>query len=103
MEESDSAEDPSDSSAAQEEFSLQWWGSQDRHERTIATVELFQESHPEYNIVYEFVGWGDYWTSLATKGAGGNLPDVIQQDYARFFQFAQDGLLIPLDPILNLA
>lgn len=101
MEESDSAEDPSDSSAAQEEFSLQWWGSQGRHERTIATVELFQESHPEYNIVYEFVGWGDYWTSLATKGAGGNLPDVIQQDYARFFQFAQDGLLIPLDPYIE--
>ena len=92
------AEEPA---AEQEEFSLQWWGSQDRHERTIATIDLFKEEHPEYDIVYEFVGWGDYWTSLATKGAGGNLPDVIQQDYARFFQFAEDGLLIPLNPYIE--
>jgi multiple sugar transport system substrate-binding protein len=83
------------------EFQLQWWGSQNRHERTIATVELFIEQNPDVEVPYEFVGWGDYWTSLATKAAGGNLPDVIQQDYARFFQFQQDGLIIPLDPYVE--
>ena len=82
-------------------FQLQRWGSQNRHERTIATVDLFLETYPEYDITYEFVGWGDYWTSLATKAAGGNLPDVIQQDYARFFQFQQDGLIVPLDPYVD--
>ena len=83
------------------EFTLQWWGSQNRHERTIATVEKFLESHPDFEIPYEFVGWTDYWTSLATKAAGGNLPDVIQQDYARYIQFAEDGLIIPLDPYIE--
>lgn len=83
------------------EFQLQWWGSQNRHERTIATIEKFLEEHPDYDITYEFVGWGDYWTSLATKAAGGNLPDVIQQDYARFYQFAEDGLIVPLDPYIE--
>ncbi len=105
----DSADDPAptdepepvDASDVGGEFTLQWWGSQNRHERTIGTIEQFLTENPEFEITYEFVGWGDYWTSLATKAAGGNLPDVIQQDYARFFQFADDGLIVPLDPYIE--
>lgn len=97
----ESSASESDMGMAAGEFQLQWWGSQNRHERTIATVEQFLEENPDADITYEFVGWGDYWTSLATKAAGGNLPDVIQQDYARFFQFAQDDLIVPLDPYIE--
>jgi multiple sugar transport system substrate-binding protein len=104
-EEEAAAEEPAEEEMATEgpsgEFRLQWWGSQDRHERTIAVVEQFLEAQPEFDITYEFVGWTDYWTSLSTKAAGGNLPDVIQQDYARFFQFQQDGLIVPLDPYVD--
>ena len=36
---------------AQEEITLRisWWGSQERHDRTMAVIELFEERYPHYN------------------------------------------------------
>jgi len=79
------------------ELRVAWWGSQDRHDRTIAAIEQFEALHPNIDIVYEFAGWGDYWTLMTTQAAGGNLPDVMQQDYARLEEWVSRGLLAPLD------
>jgi multiple sugar transport system substrate-binding protein len=49
------------------------------------------------DIVYEFAGWEDYWTKLAPQAAGGNLPDIMQQDYARLEEWVARDLLMPLD------
>ena len=59
-----------------------WWGSQDRHNRTIKAIELFQQMHPNISITYEFANFQDYFTKMATYATGGNLPDLMQQDYA---------------------
>jgi multiple sugar transport system substrate-binding protein len=80
------------------ELHMAWWGSQTRHDRTIAVIEMFMEQHPNITITYEFASFADYWPLLSTKAAAGELPDVIQQDYAYFKQYVQDGLLVPLDP-----
>ena len=66
------------------ELRIAWWGSQNRHDRTIEVIEMFEEMHPNIDVVYEFSGWDDHWTKMATQAAGGNLPDIMQQDYARF-------------------
>ncbi len=95
------AEEPAAASDEPVTLQVQWWGSQDRHDRTIAVLEQIMEEHPNIEITYEFTGFGDYWTSLATKAAGGNLPDVIQQDYAYFKQYADDGLIVPLEPFVE--
>jgi multiple sugar transport system substrate-binding protein len=79
------------------ELRVAWWGSQDRHDRTIAAIEQFEAQHPNIDVVYEFAGWGDYWTLMTTQAAGGNLPDVMQQDYARLEEWVSRGLLSPLD------
>jgi len=79
------------------ELRIAWWGSQNRHDRTIAAIELYEQENPNINIVYEFNGWEDHWTKLATQAAGGNLPDIMQQDYARIAEWQQRGLLLPLD------
>jgi multiple sugar transport system substrate-binding protein len=34
---------------------------------------------------------------MTTQAAGGNLPDVMQQDYARLEEWVSRGLLMPLD------
>ena len=65
------------------ELRVAWWGSQDRHDRTIKAIELFEQMHPEIDVVYEFSGWDDHWTKMATQAAGNNLPDVMQQDYTQ--------------------
>jgi multiple sugar transport system substrate-binding protein len=74
-----------------------WWGSQTRHEGTIKTIELYQKKNPTVSMVYEFAAWGDYWTKVTTMAAGGQLPDVMQQDYAYVAEWQKRNLLHPLD------
>jgi multiple sugar transport system substrate-binding protein len=83
------------------ELRIAWWGSQNRHDRTIAAIELYEKEHPNIDIVYEFNGWEDHWTKLATQAAGGKLPDIMQQDYARIAEWQQRGLLYPLDEFVD--
>src|SRR5579859_2827189 len=83
------------------ELRFAWWGSQDRHNRTIKVIELFQQQHPNISITYEFAGFTDYFTKMATYATGGNLPDLMQQDYATIDQWNSNGLLMPLDDYVN--
>jgi multiple sugar transport system substrate-binding protein len=79
------------------ELRIAWWGGDARATKTIAVIEMFQEVYPHITMLYEFSGWDDHWTKLATQAAGGNLPDIMQHDYARISEWVGDGLLIPLD------
>ncbi len=94
-----SAWGPTPTSQAQEpvELRIAWWGSESRTTRTIAVIEMFEEKYPHIKITYEFATWPDHWTKLATQAAGGNLPDIMQHDYARLEEWVDDGLLLPLD------
>ena len=83
------------------ELRIAWWGSQDRHDRTIKTIELYEQMHPNIDIVYEFSGWDDHWTKMSTQAAGNNLPDIMQQDYARIEEWVNNGLLLPLDDYIS--
>jgi multiple sugar transport system substrate-binding protein len=83
------------------ELRFAWWGSQDRHNRTIKAIELFEKQHPNISITYEFAGFQDYFTKMSTYATGGNLPDLMQQDYATINQWTQNGLLVPLDDYVN--
>jgi multiple sugar transport system substrate-binding protein len=74
-----------------------WWGSQDRHNRTIKVIEMFQQKYPHISISYEFAGFNDYWTKMTTQATGQNLPDLMQQDYAYIQQWSSNNLLMPLD------
>jgi multiple sugar transport system substrate-binding protein len=82
------------------ELKIAWWGSQVRHEKTIKVIELYQKLNPNVNITYEFAGWDDYWTKMTTMAAGGQLPDIMQQDYQRISEWQSRGLLEPLDPFV---
>src|SRR5882762_10369898 len=83
------------------ELRFAWWGSQDRHNRTIKAIELFEQQHPNITFTYEFAGFTDYFTKMATYATGGNLPDLMQQDYATIAQWNGNGLLMPLDDYVN--
>lgn len=93
----DSAAAPAAAGDAPIELRVAWWGSQNRHDRTIAVIEQFEQMYPNIDVVFEFAGWADYWTLMSTQAAGGNLPDVMQQDYARLEEWVSRGLLAPLD------
>ncbi len=80
---------------------IAWWGSQNRHDRTIEVIEMFEEMYPNIDVVYEFSGWEDHWTKMATQAAGGNLPDIMQQDYARLEEWVDRDLIMPLDSFIE--
>lgn len=75
-----------------------WWGSQDRHDRTLKVIDMYQKLHPQVTIQPEFGGWDGYWEKKAAEAAAGNLPDVFQQDYQYIDQYATKNLLLDLTP-----
>jgi multiple sugar transport system substrate-binding protein len=83
------------------ELGVTWWGTQARHDRTIEVIEMFEAEHPDIDIVYEFVGWTDYWTKVNTQVAGGNIACVMQHDYKFMTEWAQRDLLRPLDDLFE--
>jgi len=89
---------PTQAPAAQPvELRIAWWGSQARHDRTIAVIELFQKKYPNIKIAYEYALWDDYWVKMNTQAAGNNLPDIMQQDYQKIAEWYSKNLLMPLD------
>lgn len=82
------------------ELQMTWWGSQTRHDKTIAVIEMFEAEHPNIDIVYEFSNFTDYWTLLSTKAASDSLPDIMQHDYAYLSEWASNNQLMPLDDLL---
>lgn len=79
------------------ELQINWWGSQNRHDRTIKVIDMYMAAHPDVNIVYEFADFTNYWPLLNTKAAGEQLPCIMQQDYAYMAEWSSRGLLTPLD------
>jgi len=85
----------------QTELTITWWGSDNRHDRTIEVIEMFEAEHPEIDISYEFSGWGDYWTRVNTQVAGNAVACIMQQDYNYLTEWASRGLLMPLDDLIE--
>jgi len=57
---------------------LSWWGSDDRHQKTLALIKLFESKHPGLTITPEYGGFVGFQDKLSTEFAGGNAPDVMQ-------------------------
>ncbi len=86
--------------AAATRLRMSWWGGADRAKRTDEALAVFTRRNPALRIDTDSVGWGDYWTRLATQVAGGNVPDLIQMDYRYIFEYARRNALRPLDDLI---
>jgi multiple sugar transport system substrate-binding protein len=75
-----------------------WWGNPTRDERTLQLVELFKTMNPGVTVETETTGFAGYWDQLAAQTAAGNLPDVMQQDYAYIDQYNSRNMLVDLQP-----
>jgi oligogalacturonide transport system substrate-binding protein len=58
-----------------------WWGSDPRHQATLAAMDRYHEIHPEITIEGEYQGYDGYFQKLLTQIAGRTEPDLIQIDY----------------------
>lgn len=78
-----------------------WWGNPERDRRTFEVIDIFKGNHPDIDISGETIGWGDYWTKMATQTAGGNMADLVQMDYSFLFEYVRRGALKPLDAYIG--
>ncbi|MDO1583024.1 ABC transporter substrate-binding protein [Rhizobium oryzicola] len=78
-----------------------WWGNPERDKRTFAVIDLFQKANPGIEVSGETIGWGDYWTKMATQTAGRNMADLVQMDYRYLFEYVRRGALKPLDEYIG--
>ncbi|MBP2561514.1 multiple sugar transport system substrate-binding protein [Neorhizobium galegae] len=74
-----------------------WWGNPERDKRTFAVIDTFQKKNASIKVSGETIGWGDYWTKMATQTAGRNMADLVQMDYRFLFEYVNRGALKPLD------
>lgn len=60
----------------------------------------FQEGRPDIEIVFEQLGWDDYWTNLTTGFLSETAPDVFVNHLARYPELASFGQLVDLEPLI---
>ena len=74
-----STEEPaSEEEAEQITLRMAWWGSQTRHDRTIAVIELYESLHPNVTIEYEPMDFDGYFNKLTTLVASDDVWDIFQ-------------------------
>lgn len=57
---------------------MAWWGSQTRHDRTIAVIELYESLNPNIKIEYEPLDFDGYFNKLTTLVASNEVWDIFQ-------------------------
>lgn len=57
---------------------MAWWGSQTRHDRTIAVIELYESLNPNVTIEYEPMDFDGYFNKLTTLVASNEVWDIFQ-------------------------
>jgi len=84
------------------ELRMAWWGSQERHDKTLAAIELFEKENPNIKITAEYSGMDGYFDKLNTQIAAGNAPDLIQMG-GNIMEYVGRNALLDLQPYVGNA
>lgn len=82
-------------------LNLAFWGNDVRADLYNQVIDAFNEEYPNITVNSTFLGFPEFWEKRQTEAAGGGLPDVMQFDYSYLRQYAQNGLLLDLDPYIG--
>lgn len=82
------------------ELRVTWWGGQERHDLTLAMIDLFEETYPHIKVTAEPSGFDGYFDRLTTQFAAGNAPDVIQYG-GNLNDFVFRDVVLALDPYVG--
>lgn len=86
--------------AAEEPMTIIWWGSELSNGYQLELCDMFtQATGIEYEA--EYLSWNDYQVKLNTLAAASDLPDVIRQDYSFIKTYADKGLLMDLNELVE--
>ncbi len=61
----------------------------------------FTAANPSIEIAVSQFGWGDYWDGLTSAFATRTAPDVFTDHLARYPEFVESGVLVPLNDFVE--
>lgn len=67
-----------------------WWGGEERHEKTLEAIDLYNETHEGVKIVPEYYSYDGLNEKFPVMMVGGTEPDIMQVNYAWVHKFAGD-------------
>lgn len=73
------------------DISFSWWGTDDRHDYTMAAIEKFEKLHPEIDVHLQYAEFSGYDKKSAIQMASHTEADVMQINYAWVNKFSPDG------------
>lgn len=82
---------------------IMWWGSQPRHEATLAALDLYTQNNPHVTFEPEYSGMDGYLDKLSTQAAADNAPDVVQLDPGWMPDWMGRNQLSELAPAVDLS
>ncbi|MCR4944401.1 MAG: ABC transporter substrate-binding protein, partial [Clostridium sp.] len=68
-----------------------WWGTEDRYERTMKVIKLFEEKNPDIKIKPEYGEWTGFAKRMKMKILGNDEADVMQLNYDWLTTYSKDG------------
>lgn len=78
-----------------------WWGGEERASTTQQVLDDFMAENPDIAVVAEPGSFESYWDRLSTDAAGDNVPDVITLASPYTLEYANRGVLLPLDDVAD--
>ena len=61
----------------------------------------FTAANPNIEVAVTQFGWGDYWDGITAGFATGDVPDVFTNHLARYPEFVDVGVLLPLNDMIE--
>ena len=81
---------------------LEYWSwDPDLHETFTLMAQDFMELHPEIEVEVLTMPWGAYWDRLAVLNAQGTPPDVYNMSIAYTWDYANQDLILNLQPYVD--
>ncbi|WP_150307251.1 ABC transporter substrate-binding protein [Planctomonas psychrotolerans] len=78
-----------------------FWGNDVRAAMYDEAIAAFNEEYPDIEVNVSFLGFPEFWEKRQIEATSGGLPDVMQFDYSYMRQYADNGLLLDLEPYLG--
>lgn len=80
-----------------------WWGSDARHEATLAALNKYMELNDHVKIEAEYGGFDEYEQKIKTQLAGKTAPDLMQLDQPWLYDLTTQGeMFVDLNEVSDL-
>ena len=73
------------------DISFSWWGTDPRHDYTMAAIEEFEKLHPEIDVHLQYGEYAGYDQKFSIQMASRTEADVMQINYGWLDKFSPDG------------